>query len=238
MDYETIENIKKKQGSPLIGIIGSTRPTEIYNMQMGIQVGYEIRKFLDNSKGKIFTGGVNGVGVDSYVGVLKFCIENIQKKGYLDESKFFVAIPKFDAETRFEDFFPREINIPYSPSSAYFNLANLSKENKLEIEVIGENMEERREKLAKLTDLVVVVNGGAGTFEEAIMTLNASKPVISLNGSGGAAQILNFLKNDIDISLFIKKYHNAERIQSLDKSNLYNINDPAELKNLLKKLGY
>ena len=119
---------------PIIGVIGATAPQNDYNRNQGIKVGYKLREAI-NSAGTIFTGGVNGVGVDVYIGVMKFCVDH----GNLDD-KFFVLIPQFLTIRGTQE------QISYDTPEAYHVLAALTTKGHLEIVYAGDSMDERREK--------------------------------------------------------------------------------------------
>src|SRR3989344_4806210 len=82
------EEIRTKHEKPIIGIIGATSPLRDYTKEMGIELGYKLRGFLEGKQGSLFTGGVPGVGADVYEGISKYCEENNL------EDRFFVLVPE------------------------------------------------------------------------------------------------------------------------------------------------
>ena len=66
--------IKNQLGSPVIGVIGATSPNYEYSSEMGFMAGYAARQFLGDKNGHIFTGGVEGVGVDAFLGVATYAL--------------------------------------------------------------------------------------------------------------------------------------------------------------------
>jgi predicted Rossmann-fold nucleotide-binding protein len=169
----TLSKIIEKYEHPIIGVIGATQPSIGYSKQETIKLGYELRKFVEK-KGNIFTGGVPGVGLDAYRGIIDYCLEHSVN------DKTFLLYP----------------NINILPSEEYFQLANKIN-NKLNIETAGENMLERRKYVAGVADILIAVNGGPGTMDEALTGLIFKKQVICLKNSGGAAEILSMLKENI-----------------------------------------
>jgi hypothetical protein len=110
--------------------------------------------------------------------------------GDMPDDKFFVLIPQFRLQR-----FGNLVQVsPASAAEAYYALASLSASQSLNVEYAGFDMRDRRRYFAELADTVVVVNGGAGTFEEAFNTLVQSKRVITFPESGGAARVLEQIK--------------------------------------------
>ena len=81
-----LEEITNKYESPIIGIIGATSPLPGYDSDDAYRMGYELREIV-NDKGVLFTGGVSGVGLDVYRGIVDYCVEKDV------EDRFFVLIP-------------------------------------------------------------------------------------------------------------------------------------------------
>ena len=54
-----------QRSRPLIAVIGAAKPGPDYTRKKGVAIGYKLREFLGGDRdGTIFTGGVEGVGVD------------------------------------------------------------------------------------------------------------------------------------------------------------------------------
>ncbi len=178
-----LEEITSKYESPRIGIIGATSPLPDYDSDDAYRLGYELRDVV-NRKGSLFTGGVSGVGIDVYRGIVDYCLEH----GVDD--KFFVLFP----------------NMKFEPPKEYSELAEKTKGGILRVERVGEDMEERRSYVGAVADLLVLVNGARGTIDEALKGLYLGKPVVCLQNSGGAAEVISKVKRgEIDIPLDINK---------------------------------
>ena len=160
---------------------------------MGMKVGYVLRSYVEREEGSIFTGGVEGVGVDVYTGVTRFCIDEGIRRGELLEDGFFVLIPE-NIEVGSKETYR---TMKYNPPDSYEALAQLSRRRELDIVRAGANMNERREKVAEVADVIITVNGGMGTLDEAVNALKLSKRVITLPYTGGAARVLDKLRNPI-----------------------------------------
>jgi len=179
----TLEEITKKYERPLIGIIGANSPLPNYDSDDAYRLGYELRR-IASKQGTLFTGGVSGVGVDVYNGIVDYCNE----EGI--EDKFFVLFP--------------EGNI--KPSPEYFDLAKSIKNGVLKVERAGRDFEERRSYIGALADVLILMNGSSGTADEALKGLFLRKPVVCLQNSGGAAEAISKLKRgEIEIPLKIDK---------------------------------
>lgn len=189
LNKELIDAIKERRSHPLIGIIGSTFPSREYSPEQGYEAGFVLREFLNGNKGNLFTGGVDGVGIDIYGGIIRYCYTNSTKTNTLAD-RFFVLVP----ETEFLRGKKGMQPVPYEPPQGYKVLGMLSSDHKLNVEVAGSNMAERRIYLAEIGDIFVVVNGGYGTIDEANLALTKQKPVISLSNTGGAARVLANIK--------------------------------------------
>jgi len=202
------EKIKQERTGPLIAVIGSTTPSKPYELGMGVTIGYELRKSIDPHNGSLFTGGVEGVGIDVYTGIMKYCIDQVCKPGLrlvqaqLPEDRFFVLIPEY--QSIYEGRKNVGLPIPYNPPREYELLASLSTRGSLDIQRGGQDMAERREILAHVADVLIMVNGSAGTFDEGVKALGLGKPVIAMNYSGGAALLLSTLKENNFSKEFIK----------------------------------
>lgn len=188
------EKIRKERQGPLIGIIGATMPDDGYNPMLAFLTASLLRKRLD--KGTIFTGGVAGVGVDAYFGIVSRCMmENeIAKKAKMPsefgDDKFFILIPfkhVVQQQKGHGEFIA--VSVPYDPPAAYEKMA-LSASLVIREVRAGRDMDERREILGGTAHGVICINGGMGTLDEAEIALKLGTPVIALRGSGGAADML------------------------------------------------
>ncbi len=229
MDKQLLCKIKDSKESPLIAVIGASNPKENYEKKMGIEVGYYLKEFFRSKGGYIFTGGVDGVGVDVYTGVMKYCID---KTNNSINDNFFILIPHyFEISDSNHNFLIQET---YEPPSAYESLGMLSKKGQLDKIIIGIDMEERRKYLAMIADIIVVVNGGHGTIHEAVEGLKNNKPVINLFNTGGATKILKDFDEGrkVDLQGIIKK----DELNSY-KNNLHQAKDVNEMINLIKYLS-
>ncbi len=178
-----LEEITNKYERPIIGIIGATSPLPDYDSDDAYRLGYELREVVDK-RGSLFTGGVSGVGIDIYRGIVDYCVENSA------EDKFFVLFP----------------NIELEPPQEYFRLAEKTKNGVLRVERVGSDMEERRSYVGAVADLLVLVNGAYGTIDEALKGLFLGKPVVCLQNSGGAAEVISKVKRgEINIPLDIDR---------------------------------
>lgn len=191
-----IENIRKEQESPLIGVIGSTAPNCVYEQMDGIRIGTLLRKFIRDHKGTLFTGGVDGVGVDVYTGIIKFCYEEGMKKRVMLDDKFFVIVPEHEDFFQWtgEPGFHGEEHIAHIIPATYHALGALSKKGTVNVIRAGEDMATRRQYIGLVADVLVAVNGSRGTLDEAYQCLKASHPVITLPSSGGTAAFLERMK--------------------------------------------
>ena len=186
----SLEETIDRHEHPIIGIIGALSPSQEYDNVDGFRIGYELRNIVNNG-GSLFTGGVPGVGLDAYKGIVSYCKE----KGVND--KFFVLVPE-----------------TIDPTQEYIDLAKQTKNGVLDIERLGRDYEERRSYLGSVADLLIVVNGSTGTLDEGLKGLLLGKQVICLESSGGAAEFLaKFKRGEIEgISLDIDQ----ELIRSFD----------------------
>lgn len=171
------KEIASKYESPIIGIIGATSPLPDYDSDDAYRLGYELRETI-GEKGSLFTGGVAGVGIDVYRGIVDYCVEH----GV--EDKFFVLFPDIRA----------------GPPREYFILADKTKNKRLRVERAGADMEERRSYVGAVADLLVLINGASGTLEESLKGLYLGKPIVCLQNSGGAAEVIaKIQKGEIDV---------------------------------------
>ncbi|MBN2141733.1 hypothetical protein JW711_00230 [Candidatus Woesearchaeota archaeon] len=161
-----LESIIQRHSHPIIGIIGATDPLPGYDDYDNYMLGYHLREAIGN-QGSLFTGGVLGAGRDSYEGIVQYCTENNV------DDRFFVVLPE-----------------KIEPPQEYLDLAKKTSRGTLHVEPAGANMEERRSYIGAIADLIVVINGARGTLDEALKGLIFGKPILSLEGSGGAADAL------------------------------------------------
>lgn len=84
--------------------------------------------------------------------------------------------------------------LPYEVSSIYELLSVLSSKGRLDVVRSGKNMFERREGLAQIADIFVVLNGGPGTSHEVHEGLKHGKKIITLPYTGGTAGTLADVK--------------------------------------------
>jgi len=178
----SLENISSRYEKPIIGVIGATSPLPDYDSDDAYRLGYELRELV-TKKGTLFTGGVHGVGIDVYRGIVDYSIE----KGIGD--KFFVLVPN-----------------GFQPPQDYIRMAGKTKNGVLRVETAGKDMEERRTYLADISNLVVVVNGAKGTIDEALKCLSRGKQIICLENSGGAADVMSrFKRGEIGKKLILNR---------------------------------
>ena len=90
-------------------------------------------------------------------------------------------------------------------------------------------MEERRSYLGAVADLLVLINGSVGTIDEVLKGLVLGKPVVCLQNSGGAADVISkFKRGEIEIPLqvdreLIKPFESiSEIVNYLSNNVLYN----------------
>jgi predicted Rossmann-fold nucleotide-binding protein len=159
-------------------VIGATSPTEGYQDSNGIELGKHLGNWfkLNANKGyHLFTGGVEGVGLDVYRGLI-------------------------DSDRNGDDIFSVLIPQSYSPN----NYDKYSPNGKVTRDIIGENMEQRRVGLGFVADVLVAMNGGPGTMHEAITGLKNGRKVIALP-YGGVGQTLYDAKETGVISDALRK---------------------------------
>lgn len=174
------KNYMENKRNRLIAVIGASRPTKGYSSSMGRLVGYKLRESIKKDD-MIVTGGVRGVGLDVYRGVINYC-----KERKISDDQFMLIYPE----------------ILIWPPLEYFDYAREINKG-LEIRIEGEDMLERREKLAEICDCAVVLNGGWGTLDEVWLFLLKKKPVFGLGYSGGAAS-------------YIKKLHDGKHVNNFE----------------------
>jgi predicted Rossmann-fold nucleotide-binding protein len=170
----TVEELTQKHDHPIIGIIGSTIPTPSYYKRMGRDLGYLLREGLERKNGTLFTGGVAGVGVDFYSGIVEYCMDN-----QTNNDRFFCLFPDWE----------------YNVDGGYTELSKLIRKEPV-VERIGKDFNERREQLGRVGDVFVLLNGGEGSVHEAFCALFYNKPVLCHLESGGGVDLLYKLKKD------------------------------------------
>jgi hypothetical protein len=222
--HEMMQDLRNQFGYPLIGVIGATSPDTDYSADISYIAGYLLAAIANKYKGAVFTGGVDGVGVDVYMGATSYYAET------KETPRFFTLIPHHymvmvgnnygKPEAFINKKKKRYIPKPYVLPFQYKNLEDFLKlrvgatdENFNLIEVrAGNDMGERRMFLAKAADVMIVINGGAGTLDEAIMAAEHNAPLIVVAGSGGTADDLVNLKWGRPITSFRNAYTTQEPI--------------------------
>ena len=101
-----------------------------------------------------------------------------------------------------------------NPPKEYFSLAEKTKDKTVNIERVGDTMNDRRTYVAAVADVLIVMNGSVGTIDEAVKGLILEKPVLCLETSGGAAAVLSRFKRGEIQRLSINV--NTELIQTFD----------------------
>ncbi|PIZ51645.1 hypothetical protein COY27_02930 [Candidatus Woesearchaeota archaeon CG_4_10_14_0_2_um_filter_33_13] len=249
MDIELIKKIRQEHGTPIVGVIGATNPSEEYHSEMGIKVGYELRNFIGYKNGSIFTGGVEGVGIDTYIGVMRNCMEHsrlISTEGeHLGfDDRFFILVPQSEQGVMPSmNFLSSQIKrtptqqVAYIPPGEYLGLGSLSSKGQLNIVRAGQHMGERREYVAGVADALIVVNGGLGTLDEAINAAILDVPLIALSNSGGAATTVATIKEGaVSASLKSKLGKHSLNIDQINPDKIYVCEDASELLSILDKL--
>ncbi len=236
MKLDISRQIRKSMDLPIVGVIGATNPDVDYSRTQGIEVGYALREYFDNKKGTIFTGGVDGVGVDVYTGVVKYCINAQFNDGKLRDDKFFLLVPKFEMMHFVDEESERPKIVPYIPPQAYFALSSLIGLNVLNKIVVGNDMAERRKYVGDVADALIVVNGGFGTLDEAYQALSSGNKVITLPQTGGAANVLGLVKRDkIPKELLLNLRKNKMSFENLNLDLLYDSNSVGNMIKILDK---
>lgn len=160
------DEILARHKRPIIAVLGSIEPDIEFELDDAVRLGYMLGEFCKEG-GTVMTGGVQGVGVAAYSGLLDYCSES------RNNISFFVLLPCDDNIQPIE----------------YMDLASRSGHD-LVIERIGRDMAERRVGLASVADIAVICNGAQGTLDEAINMLIKKKDIIVLANSGGAAKYI------------------------------------------------
>ncbi|HLD01195.1 MAG TPA: hypothetical protein VJC39_05630 [Candidatus Nanoarchaeia archaeon] len=233
-----VDKIRAEKKLPLYAVIGATTPIRPYKQNMGAGVGYALREHLEvTGSGTILTGGVRGVGVDVYSGIIKFCNDGYKKAGaegktMLDDL-FFVLVPHLTIETIFD----LEMSNHYEVPEEYYNLAKLFSDHILDVVRAGGSMAERRNYLAQMADILITVNGSGGTLNEALLGIENYKPIIALSYTGGAAATLNCIKNNkIDARLKKELIRNEIDLYGINTGLITVIDSIEELRVFLRNL--
>jgi SLOG cluster4 family len=243
MNKELAANIRESKQQPLIAIIGATVPTEGYGRGIGVEVGHLLRKHIEPRKGTLFTGGVDGVGVDAYIGVMKYCVDSLKSspEKKISDDRFFVLVPEFDYVPVSRDLFEGGGYriVPFEVPKAYRTLGAFSARGELDVVIAGKDMEERRDYLARVADVVIVVNGGSGTLDEAVTALLNDKPVIALACSGGTASILSAMKDSPYATTDMpQEIPSADHIKRINTSLIYVAPNTSEILRRLDALHF
>jgi len=180
MDY-IAEEIRHRYAGPKISVIGAVSPTAPYTIDIGVKIGAKLREYA-GTDGYIFTGGVEGVGLDIYGG-----IASVVGGG---EDRFFVLLPE-------------GVNVPGG-----YN--RVSQKGAVAVEYFGSDMFERRIGMGKVADVVIVLNGGGGTLHEAACALADGKKVIVFD-YGGAGSALYQAKKTGAVSAELERVGITER---------------------------
>jgi len=179
-----------------IGIIGAAAPTKGYLPQIGVELGRKLRVYLGD-KGFVFTGGVSGVGVDVYQGVVE------ASNG--EEDRFFILLPEGMFAGR--------------------DYGDISPNGQVKTAHFGDDMFERRIGMGKVADALIVLNGRAGTLHEAVSALENNRKVIALN-YGGAGSLLYHAKiNGIVPALLVKKGVKQEYLDNIIATDITGIEE-------------
>jgi len=172
-DFVAVDEIRSSMQGPFIVTIGSKRPSAKYDSRFSIDLGYSLRQDINDKPGTLFTGGVTGIGVDTYIGIIKGCLD----LNYSDD-RFFVLVA--------EDF---------KPDNGYLKAKYMhSGQTNLNVQILGKNHIERRWHLSLISDYMITLNGESGTLEEALVGLEYGKSIITLPETGGVAELLAELK--------------------------------------------
>lgn len=184
---KSVKDIRQRYNGPIVGIIGSTSPSYGYVPALGTMVGFNVCKVLSKYENSaIFTGGVEGVGLDAYTGISMYRIANKDSM-----CKFFTLIP--DTTKRrilntkeYEDV-PYDLPYEYSMVSRFAEMNGVK--DTLSIVRAGHGMAERRDYVGAIPDVVILMNGSNGSMAEALCTLDNDIPLLVLPSSGSSEMI-------------------------------------------------
>lgn len=211
MEKNLVYKIRENKEQPLIAIIGATVPTREYERRFGVEVGFLLRQHIESRRGTLFTGGVSGVGVDVYAGIMQYCVDELRKQQInkkMPDDRFFVLVPGNDCITFRKDLNlkePEYESVPFEVPEAYHALGLISERRKLDVVAAGNDLGERRAYLSQVADILIAVNGGMGTLDEALNAIENGKSVIALSYSGGAASMLHSIKDPSKVKKFKPK---------------------------------
>ena len=172
-----VESIRESYPKPLIGIVGAAfPPKEVYDAEFGETIGYSLRKYVEKKGGFLFTGGVPGVGVDAYRGIVSACqpLTESSKEEPKDD-RFFVLTPHSFLIELNSSFFTEDEEgtiLSYEVPSEYRALAKKTQSKQLRIIHAGDDMDERRKYLSQVADVLVTINGGSERLTKLLVQLN------------------------------------------------------------------
>lgn len=162
MGFETdVKKIVSEYRPPRIGVIGGTCLSR-YNEDLCIAIGAALRMFADK-EGWLFTGGVEGVGLEVYRGIARYSSE------HKIDDRFFTLLPYG------------------STPWGYNEIARRLLKKEVKNESCGIDMSERRAAVSRVGTVLIMVEGGDGTWDEASQALRNKTPLISFYKSGGSA---------------------------------------------------
>ena len=188
--------IKQDYPGLRIGIIGAAMPAKGYSPEAGVELGRVLRGYVAGG-GFIFTGGVSGVGVDVYQGV-------IDASGG-QEDRFFVLLPEgMYAGRDYRDISP----------SKQVKTANF-----------GEDMFERRVGMGRVADVIIVLNGRDGTLHEAISALRSNKKIIALDYGGAGSLLYQAKKNNKLTPILIESGLRMSDLNNMFLADITNIKE-------------
>ena len=225
-----IDTIRREKQVPIIGVIGGTNPTEEYSREMGINVGYALRQLGEDITCSIFSGGVEGVGLDVYGGIIKYCLQNGKRDDF-----FFTLIPELDeGQFNIDKFTGSGMISKVRPKRAY-HLPSLLSLNDIAQVMAGRDMNERRKYVAEVADALVMVNGGLGTLDEAFNALKRPIPVFTLGNTGGMAEELASLRDQpLSPQLERALVEQGIRSKGIHKGSIYLVSDAQDLDRQLR----
>ena len=180
--------MENKLTRPIKVVIGASNPDYSYSPHQGVTAGH----LLSATAGSVVNGGVEGVGLDVFIGAAAHAAIN---KTDLD---FHALIPESYAvplnQENYSTIHETEesgayMSLPFDIPDSYLEVCKLYNK-KLQIVRAGEEMSDRRLALAKIADVVIMINGSSGTLDEAIHSINMRKRLIICANTGGAANYL------------------------------------------------
>lgn len=191
-----------------IAIIGATIPEPPYDAYISFLAGLEISNILTPDS-SILVGGVEGVGLHAFMG---YTASKRKPKPI-----FYAVIPSHIKVAIGKEKDDITI-IPYYLPKPYRDVS-ISTASPIQVVKKGDSMQERRKELIKMADIGIIINGGDGTADEAVMLIEANKPLIAIQGSGGYADISSDAVNDIP---FISTEHFFNDGYVLNRRRFYN----------------